>query len=203
MEIETISTTVQAICAVVAIIVTIAISYQTIKIRELADVTDALIEQTKEIAKQTKLLVASNDILQKHYELENLLSLRNRIPFFIRSSNTNQFIETRGQHMLHIKNTGTKAFNITFMQNEDSKNIYSISLHSNERDTKEVMQIDVIYNRPELSRKYYYNFCLKFLTEENQEMYQQIVQDDNQIDSFRIHPPQVVPTFEELMEISQ
>ena len=105
MEISDFSTLVQALTGVVALIVSILALLQQKKIKELADITFELKEQTEKLQKQ-------NDILEKRFNLEKVLTLEQRIPVFEKFG---RIIEQGGGLIFEfkLKNVGRKAFNIT------------------------------------------------------------------------------------------
>src|SRR3954468_1955100 len=107
-----VATIVQGIAAIIALLLTFALSKQTTKIRELSDVTDAMIKQNRELANQTQELIKhtdalrqSNEIFQKSYELEVEKIIIDKYPYF-KVEHSPQLNHSNGFYKIFVKNVG-------------------------------------------------------------------------------------------------
>lgn len=176
---QTIAAIISCIIAIMTYLLYKKVETQQKEIKELVDITSALKE--------------SNGILTKRFELENILSLKHRAPYFTRHESVVQGDIDKGTHVLHLTNAGTTAFNITFHRTEEDSQVYDISVFQEKAIRGDMIKVIVMFINPELRNSY--NFSLSYENDENIEMYQRIIQHDIHRNQFRIYPPEVMPDF--------
>jgi len=182
---------IQAGSAVVALFLTYIISRQTVKIRELSDVTDALIKQTKIFVNQLQEMKLSNEILQKRLNLELAASFLVRVPFFKRANDRLQDDRSRGIIVFHLWNHGTRALNIKSFTNQE--NIYSLELTGTLVNHGDQLQITLRFSQPDQMYKVPFSFSIISMNSDNLTVIQNVQQknhDTGEI-SYLVAPPEL------------
>ncbi len=182
--IQSLAAIVSCIIAWLAYRLSVRIDKQQKEIKELVDITNELKNHTLELSH-------SNEILQKRYELEDKITLKDRIPFFIRASNDAQINSDYGVYVLHLLNIGTKGYNITGHYPLGEK--FTIHLQEHEVENNRTLTVKITFSDRRLMASENYEFSIKFVTIENIEMFQTISQDDLHRNSYRISIPQYIP----------
>jgi len=119
-------TWVQAVIAIPMLIVAVITLLQEKKIKELTDVVIELRNQTTELKAQTQVLI-------NRYELELLLSAKDRMPLF----EMREFYKTQfDNYVLQLSNIGILATDLTLMNLESGAFVKSIRFTSGNTDIK-------------------------------------------------------------------
>lgn len=107
---QNVSAGIQAITGIAALIIALVTAFQSRKIKELTDVTDAIIKQNNELKLQTTELKNQTSLMKQSFDMNAHLAMESRIPVFQHV----QLDVQQGNHMLNffIRNIGRDAFNI-------------------------------------------------------------------------------------------